>query len=63
MIEKNLAAMFKDSAEKIKHYRAELSALDPEVDEHCKGLDELVEYLESQSRALTKKALPGTLKN
>lgn len=56
MTEQILAAMFKDSAERIKHYRAELGALDPEVDERCKGLDELVEYLESQSRTLTKKA-------
>ena len=50
--------MFKDFAEKIKHYRAELGALNPEVDERCKALDELVEYLESQTRALTKKAVP-----
>lgn len=53
MIEQNLAALFRDSAEVIKCHRAELVSRVPEVEELCAGLDELTEFLEEQSHALS----------
>lgn len=53
MTEQSLAVLFRDSAEEIKHHRAELVSIIPEVDELCAGLDDLTEFLENQSRALS----------
>lgn len=55
MTEQNLAAMFKDIAKQLRDYCEELIALVPEAGEHCAPLDELVEYLKRQSRALEDK--------
>lgn len=52
MTQQDLAALFKDSAQRIRKYREELAALVPEVEENSQPLDELVEYIERQSNIL-----------